>query len=290
MNNSTPLKFLEATGTPEADSWLIGIPFDGTASFKPGARFAPDAIRHASQGIESYSPYLNTDLTEFQIYDSGNMDISFSLPEKTMDEIYNFYSDVLSRGKLVCTLGGEHSITFPIVKAFVERYPELKIIHLDAHADMRESYGGSKYSHASVIKRILEVIDVNNYYGFGIRSGLRESFNSLKKLKNFYPFNDGINRLKEISAMIDNSTPVYITFDLDVLDPSFFPGTGAPEPAGVSTKELLQAILKLSKLNIVGFDIVELCPPCDPSGISETTAAFFTRELLLIMNEKTTQA
>jgi len=290
MNNSTPLKFLEATGTPEADSWLIGIPFDGTASFKPGARFAPDAIRHASQGLESYSPYLNADLSDFKIYDSGNMDISFSSPEKTMDEIYNFYKEVLSRGKLVCTLGGEHSITFPIVKALVERYPELKLIHLDAHADMRESYGGSKYSHASVIKRILEVIDVNNYYGFGIRSGLRDSFNSLKKLKNFYPFNDGINRLKEISAMIDNSTPVYITFDLDVLDPSFFPGTGAPEPAGVSTKELLQAILKLSKLNIVGFDIVELCPPCDPSGISETTAAFFTRELLLIMNEKTTQA
>ncbi|RKX93509.1 MAG: agmatinase [Spirochaetes bacterium] len=290
MNNSTPLKFLEATGTPEADSWLIGIPFDGTASFKPGARFAPDAIRHASQGLESYSPYLNADLSDFKIYDSGNMDISFSSPEKTMDEIYNFYKEVLSRGKLVCTLGGEHSITFPIVKALVERYPELKLIHLDAHADMRESYGGSKYSHASVIKRILEVIDVNNYYGFGIRSGLRDSFNSLKKLKNFYPFNDGINRLKEISAMIDNSIPVYITFDLDVLDPSFIPGTGAPEPAGVSTKELLQAILKLSKLNIVGFDIVELCPPCDPSGISETTAAFFTRELLLIMNEKTTQA
>lgn len=290
MNNSTPLKFLEATGTPEADSWLIGIPFDGTASFKPGARFAPDAIRHASQGLESYSPYLNADLSDFKIYDSGNMDISFSSPEKTMDEIYNFYKEVLSRGKLVCTLGGEHSITFPIVKALVERYPELKLIHLDAHADMRESYGGSKYSHASVIKRILEVIDVNNYYGFGIRSGLKDSFNSLKKLKNFYPFNDGINRLKEISAMIDNSIPVYITFDLDVLDPSFIPGTGAPEPAGVSTKELLQAILKLSKLNIVGFDIVELCPPCDPSGISETTAAFFTRELLLIMNEKTTQA
>ena len=287
MNNPNLLKFLEASNNPDTNIWIVGIPFDATSSFKPGARFAPDAIRKASQGIESYSPYLNADLADSEIYDYGNIEIPFSSPEKTIEDIYQFYKRLIAKGKKICTLGGEHSITFPIVKAMVEKYPDLKFIHIDAHADMRQDYGGNIYSHASVIRRILEIIDNNNYYGYGIRSGLKECFQTLKKLKNFYPFN-GFSKLEELKSTIGDSIPIYITLDMDILDPSCFPGTGAPEPAGITTKELLQSILKLNGLNIVGFDIVELCPPSDPSGISETTAAFFTRELLLITNHKMT--
>ena len=282
MNNSNLLKFLEASDNPHSDIWIVGIPFDGTASYKSGARFAPDAIRRASQGIESYSPYLNADLTDIKAYDYGNMEISFSSPEKTIEEINEFYSVVIKKRKKICTFGGEHSITYPIVKAMLKEYPDLKLIHLDAHADMRNEYGGNKYSHASVIKRILEIIDKNNYYGYGIRSGLKNSFRILNSLKHFHPFRS-LNKLDEIKFPIAKSEPVYITLDMDILDPSYFPGTGAPEPAGLTTRELLNFILKLDGLNIVGFDIVELCPSCDPSGISETTASFFARELLLIM-------
>ena len=281
MNRQNLLRFLESSSDPGDQIWIVGVPYDGTSSYKPGARFAPDEVRRASDGIESYSPYTDRDLKDLSIYDYGNLEISFSSPEKVYNEIHTFYSKIIPEGKKICTIGGEHSITFPIVMALLNYYPNLKLIHLDAHADMREEYGGSKLSHASIIRRILDTMKPENYFGFGIRSGLKESFERLKNLKNFFPFS--IENLYRIKELIDDNSPVYITLDLDILDPAFLPGTGAPEPKGISTHELHDAILNIRGLNIVGFDVVELSPPCDPSGISSVTAAFFIRELLLLI-------
>ncbi len=277
---SNRLKFLESNDDKTSPIWIIGIPYDCTSSYKGGSKFGPDAIRKASDGIESYSPYQNRDLANIKFYDYGNIDLAFSSPEKATEDIYRFYKELLKNEIKTCTFGGEHSITYPVIKAHLEKYPGLKFIHLDAHADMRDEYGGTKYSHASVIRRILELIAPENYYAFGIRSGIKDSFDILKDFPHFYPYN--LENFYVIKDFIDKNDPIYVSLDLDIIDPGYFPGTGAPEPLGVTTHELHRALLNLSGLNIVGFDIVELLPDIDSSGISSTIAAFFTRELLLM--------
>jgi len=281
MNRSKPLHFLESSSISDSHVWLWGIPYDGTTSFKPGTRFGPNAIRTASDGIESYSPYLGRDLKDISFYDCGDLEVSFSSVEKVLDEIYAFAARLFNEKRRSSAIGGEHTITFPIVRAALEHYPDLHVVHIDAHCDMREEYAGERYSHASVMRRVLEVIEPDRFFGFGMRSGTEEGFRFMKKLPHYYPFS--LDKMDELGDNIDSGTPLYITIDLDVLDPAFFPGTGAPEPCGISVKDLHRALLTLEGLNIVGFDVVELSPPYDSAGISSSAASFIVREMLLIM-------
>jgi len=273
--------FIGASSSEESKLWLWGVPYDGTSSHRAGSRFGPESIRSCSEWLESYSPYQKIDLQDIDFFDYGDIEISFASPEKVFNELYNFSKVLWETKKYSVAIGGEHSITFPILKAALKNYPELRLIHFDAHCDLRKEYGGQRISHASVIRRVLEVLPEKNYFALGIRSGDREEFGFARKLPYFFPFD-----LKGISEVVNNipsGVPVYISLDLDILDPSFFPGTGAPEPMGVSVAELYNAICMLKGKSLIGADIVELSPHYDQSLSSSTVASFFTREILLLI-------
>lgn len=274
------LKYLCSSENPESRIWIFGLPYDGTSSHLPGARFGPDTIRSSSNGLESFSPYQSLDLRDLEFYDYGNIEVSHSSPEMMVDEVYQFTLRAISRGKRFLAIGGEHSVSYPIVRACSEQYRDLFVVYLDAHCDMRDSYGGSIYSHASVARRILEVIPSIRFLSFGARSGDADEFTFARNLPHFYPFT--LDEIKNAVKVIPEDAPVYITIDLDIVDPGFFPGTGTPEPCGIKPGELLEGILAMKGLNIIGADVVEFCPPADISGASAALGAFVIRELLLL--------
>lgn len=257
---------------------LFGAPFDGTSSFRPGSRFAPSAIRNDSTGIETYSPYLDKSLEDIKVFDGGNLELPFGNTKKVLDIIEHYTTKLLADNKLPCMIGGEHLVTLGGVRAVNKKHPNLCIIHFDAHTDLREEYLGDTLSHATVMKRIWEIVGDKNIYQYGIRSGEKAEFEWAKTHTTLNKFN--FNGLDEAIKSIGDK-PVYFTIDLDVLDTSCFPGTGTPEAGGVSFIELLEAISKVTKLNIVGCDINELSPHYDQSGASTAVACKVLRELLL---------
>lgn len=276
------MKFMELNGAYQTSEVVIlGLPYDGTTSYRPGTRFGPQAIRNDSLiGYETYSPIFDCDLATLKICDLGDLELPLADPYDVYVTIYQKYRQLLQAKKKVATIGGEHSITAGIVKAYHEKYPNLKVIQLDAHTDLRDEYLGSKYSHAAVMKRVAEEIGPENLYQFGIRSGLKAEFTYGQTKTNFYPYT--LTKLAEVIATFQGE-PVYLTIDLDVLDPAFFPGTGTPEPDGITSREFFLALQELAKLpNIVGFDLVELAPRLDESGISLALAIKAFRELLCI--------
>ena len=262
----------------EADIVLFGAPFDGTTSFRPGTRFGSKAIRSESFGIETYSPYQDKDLEEYKIFDMGDLELCFGNTERVLKDIETQADTIFNDEKIPAMIGGEHLVTLGTVRAAVKKYPDLNIIHFDAHTDLREEYLGEKLSHATVMRRVYDIVGDNKIHQFGIRSGERKEFYWAKKHTNLNKFN--FNGLEETIKSLEGK-PVYFSIDLDVLDPSEFCGTGTPEAGGVSFIELLQAIIKVGKLNVVGFDIVELSPIYDQSGASTAIACKILRELLL---------
>ncbi|MFI3172747.1 MAG: agmatinase [Eubacteriales bacterium] len=283
MLNKNVQTFLECDHEyEEADVVLFGAPFDGTTSFKPGTRFGPNAIRNESFGIETYSPYQDTDLTDMKICDIGDIDLPFGNTRRVLDMIRDTTKEILESDKIPVMLGGEHLITLGAFEAIVEKYPDVQVIHLDAHTDLREEYLGEQLSHSAVIKRIWDIIGDNRIYQFGIRSGERYEFEFSKEHTvmqrfNLDGFDDVVEKLK--------GKPVYFTLDLDILDPSIFSGTGTPEAGGVTFMELLEAVMQLKELNVVGCDINELAPMYDASGVSTAVACKITREILLTLSE-----
>lgn len=266
----------------EADKVIFGAPFDGTTSFRPGTRFAGKAIRSESFGIETYSPYQDKDLEDYKIFDAGDLELCFGNTEKVLEDIENMTTQILKDNKMPVMIGGEHLVTLGAFRAIYKKYNDINIIHFDAHTDLREEYLGEKLSHASVIRRIWDYVGDGKIYQYGIRSGERDEFYWAKKHTYLNKFNfKGLD--KTVEELKDK--PVYLTIDLDVLDPSEFCGTGTPEAGGVRFMELLEAILKLKKLNIVGFDMVELSPAYDASGASTAIACKILRELLLAFSK-----
>ncbi len=264
-----------------SDVVLFGAPFDGTSTFRPGSRFGPYRIRIDSYGLETYSPYLDRDLLECKIHDAGDLDVTFGNTVFTLDSIEKFTSQIVKADKKPLMIGGEHLVTLPAVKAVYDKYNDLVILHFDAHTDLRVDYLGEPLSHSTVIKRIWDFLGDNRIYQFGIRSGLKEEFQWSEAGHTF------MNRFdcKELSQIIPKikDKPIYVTIDLDILDPSIFPGTGTPEPGGITFKELLDAFVCLKGLNIVGADIVELAPDYDPTGVSTAVASKALRELMLLL-------
>lgn len=264
----------------EAEIVLFGAPFDGTTSFRPGTRFGPNAIRNESFGIETYSPYQDKDLVDRKICDIGDLELPFGNTRKVLDMIKETTTEILEHDKIPVMLGGEHLITLGAFEAVVEKYPEVQVIHLDAHTDLREDYLGEQLSHSAVIKRVWDIIGDNRIYQFGIRSGERYEFEFAKHHTVMQKFNlDGFAKVVEKLK----GKPVYFTLDLDVLDPSIFSGTGTPEAGGVTYMELQNAVMQLQELNIVGCDINELAPSYDASGVSTAVACKITREIMLAL-------
>ncbi|MCM1024062.1 MAG: agmatinase [Prevotella sp.] len=264
----------------EANTVIFGAPFDSTTSYRPGARFGSKAIRAESYGIETYSPYQDRDLLDCKIFDAGDVELPMGSSDMALEQIENIAAEILADGKRPLMLGGEHLVTLGAVRAVCKKYKELYIIQFDAHADLRDDYLGVKNSHACVMRRCHELAGDGHIYQFGIRSGEREEFRFAEKHTKMRRFTlDGIAEAAEELR----GKNVYVTVDMDVLDPSEFPGTGTPEAGGVRFGELLNAVLSLKGLNIVGADINELSPPYDPGGISTALACKFLREMLLML-------
>ncbi|MDO5738086.1 MAG: agmatinase [Eubacteriales bacterium] len=265
----------------EADWVIFGTPYDSTTSFRPGTRFGPERMRVESWGLESYSPYQDRDLVDLKVHDAGDLELPFGNPERALDILEIYTMGVLEDDKQPVMIGGEHLLTLATVHALSRKYPDLELIHLDAHTDLRTEYLGERLSHANVIRLISEFIEPQKIHSFGIRSGLKEEFEFARANMDFHPFSvKGMG--KALEHLKESQVPIYLTLDLDVLDPSVFPGTGTPEPGGPDLRELLAELLGLRGLNFVGFDLMELSPPWDESGISTAAAAKLLRELLLV--------
>lgn len=266
---------------PDADVVLFGAPYDGTSTFRPGSRFAPSKMRMDSIGLETYSPYFDMDICDFLTFDAGDLDLPFGNTEKVLDIISDFSKSVFDKGKKPLMIGGEHLLSLPVIKNAFLKYKDLKIIHFDAHTDLRDDYLGEKLSHSTVMKRVWEFIGDGKIYQYGIRSGTRDEFAWAKNHTCLNPFT--LYCTRELSGIFKDA-PVYLSIDLDVLDPSVFPGTGTPEPGGVDFSSLLAALKDLAGLNIIGADLMELSPPYDFSGISTAAALKTLRELLILLN------
>lgn len=267
----------------DAQTVLFGAPFDSTTSFRPGTRFGSSAIRHESFGLESFSPYQEKDLLDCSVFDSGDLELSLGSAERALADIEQRAAVILKDGKLPFMLGGEHLVTLGAMRAAIKAYPTLRIIHFDAHADLREDYLGVSLSHACVMRRCWELTGDDRIYQFGIRSGDREEFSFGKE--HVFTQRFDFDRLDKVIESL-RDFPVYFTLDLDVLDPSVFPGTGTPEPGGVSFDALRIAAVKVcSGLKIIGCDVNELSPHYDTSGISTAAACKIVREMLLALSK-----
>ena len=278
------LPFIEQTfissGAPlkEALAVILGCPYDGSASFRPGARFGPSAIRRASWGIETYSPYFNKDLGKFSIHDMGDLELPLGEKKISLDLIGKAVRKILSWKKFPILLGGDHLITLPAIEEILLWFPQLHLLHIDAHTDLREEYLGELLSHCTVMRRIIERLGEGRLFQIGIRSGIEEEFKLARKMESIVSFDSA-----SLSSMIRRlrNRPVYITLDLDVMDPSLLPGVGTPEPGGLTFQELISLLKKLQRLHVIGFDMVELTPDYDPTQVSSVTASVILREMIL---------
>jgi agmatinase len=261
---------------------IYGMPMDFTVSFRPGSRFGPARIREVSLGLEEYSPYLDRHLEEVQFYDAGDIPLPFGNPGRSLEQIADFVQKLLADNKFPLGLGGEHLVTWPVIQEMYKKYPNLAIIHIDAHADLREQYEGEPLSHSTPIRKACQLMGPENVYSFGIRSGTREEFQyATDSGMHMYKF-DVAEPLKKVLPNLAGR-PVYVTIDIDVLDPSAAPGTGTAEAGGITSKELLEAIhlIARSELNVVGADVVEVAPVYDPTEQTQIVASKLLREILL---------
>lgn len=267
----------------ESKAVIYGMPMDFTVSFRPGSRFGPARIREVSLGLEEYSPYLDRHLEDVKFYDAGDIPLPFGNAGRSIDMIEEFVDKMLADDKFPLGLGGEHLVSWPIIKAMYKKYKEdLVIIHIDAHADLREHYEGEPLSHSTPIRKACELLGPEKIYSFGIRSGMREEFEYARESGMYMAKFDVAQPLKEVLPNLVGKN-VYVTIDIDVLDPSAAPGTGTAEAGGITSKELLQAIHLIADtdFNIVGADIVEVAPAYDPSEQTQIAASKFVREILL---------
>lgn len=282
-----PLQYLErkakfmgsSEDIEDCDKVLIGLPMDFTTSFRPGTRMAPFRVREVSEGVEEYSIYQDRSLDEISFYDAGDVCIPFGNVGESLKRMELTALDLLAMQKKIFSIGGEHLVTLPIIKAYIKTYPDLIVIQMDAHADLRGDYLGEVLSHATVMRHVLELVGERNLFQLGIRSGTREELQYASRSSNLY-LDCFLSVLDEVKHKV-GERPVYISLDIDVLDPAFAPGTGTPEAGGVSSRELLQMLNGLSGLNVVGFDMVEISPPFDIGDNTSILGAKIMREALL---------
>lgn len=271
----------------EANVVVFGAPFDGTTSYRPGTRFAAQQMRCESDGIETYSPLLDLDLEDFLIYDAGDVALSNGNTVKILSEIEEVASQIIQDGKKPLMIGGEHLVTLPVIQALIKKHPDVHLLHFDAHTDLRDTYNNEKISHATVIRRCWDILGDGRIYQFGIRSGMKQEFDFALKDHHTYMEPFTVHRVKDIVTQLAGKK-VYITIDLDILDPSIFPGTGTPEPGGITYRELETVFkaIKDANIELVGADMVELSPHYDTANVSTIVACKVLRELALLVASK----
>ncbi len=273
----TPGRFLDSAGPEgygEAPVVILGLPLDTTTTFRPGTRFGPGAIREASIGLETYSPVLDAELRPGEVCDLGDVAMPFGNAAASLAAIRAVAERIWHDHKLVVGLGGEHLATLPLVEAAAAAVPGLEVVHFDAHTDLREDYMGERLSHASVMRRVTEIVGPERLWQFGVRSGTREEFRCARHL---WP---DLGALRDcLSALGDR--PLYLSVDIDVADPAYAPGTGTPEPGGPTAGEVLDAVRHLAARRLVAMDVMEVAPGLDPSGRTAILAAKLVREAVL---------
>lgn len=258
-----------------SDIVMLGLPFDGTVSYRSGSRFAPEQIRLASWGLEEYSPVFDKELADANFHDAGDLEFPLGNTYKTLEQIRENVEDIYKDGKRVFGIGGEHLVTLPEIEAVSKYVDNLAIVHFDAHTDLREEYLGEEMSHSAVIRHCSKIVGAENIKQIGIRSGMKEEWEFMKKHNTLcYKFSD-IDCFKNKN--------IFVTVDLDCLDTSIMPGTGTPEAGGMTFKDLNEWFYYLKDFNIVGADVVELAPDYDASGASTAVATKVIRELLMAM-------
>ena len=262
-------------GAESASIVLLGCPLDVTSSFRGGTKFAPESIRKASWTLETYSPYLKRDLEDITFYDAGNLELHPGDLTYSLELIESAVTEIVGRGQKILVFGGEHLVTYPIMKAVTKRLGEIQIVHFDAHCDLRDEYEGQKFSHATVMKRIKQLGGSGRLEMFhiGIRSGTREEFEELLL----------IDSPASLESRLDHDRPIYISFDIDVLDPSLVPGVTTPEPGGLMFNAVMEYFSVLMGMNIIGADIVELAPDYDTTFVSSVTASKVAREMIMLL-------
>ena len=266
----------------DAEVILYGMPMDWTVSYRPGSRFGPNRIREVSIGLEEYSPYLDRELHEVPFFDAGDIPLPFGNAQKSLDLIEEYVDSILEKGKFPLGMGGEHLVSWPVFRAMYKKYPDLAIIHMDAHTDLREEYEGEPLSHSTPIRKVAGLIGPENVYSFGIRSGMKEEFEWAKEAGMHISKFEVLEPLKQVLPKL-KGRPVYVTIDIDVLDPAHAPGTGTVDAGGITSKELLASIHAIagSDVHVVGADLVEVAPVYDHSDQTANTASKLLREMLL---------
>ncbi|PRS81843.1 MULTISPECIES: agmatinase [Bacillus] len=261
---------------------LYGMPMDWTVSYRPGSRFGPNRIREVSIGLEEYSPYLDRELHEVPFFDAGDIPLPFGNAQKSLDLIEEYVDSILEKGKFPLGMGGEHLVSWPVFRAMHKKYPDLAIIHMDAHTDLREEYEGEPLSHSTPIRKVAGLIGPENVFSFGIRSGMKEEFEWAKEAGMHISKFEVLEPLKQVLPKL-KGRPVYVTIDIDVLDPAHAPGTGTVDAGGITSKELLASIHAIagSDVQVVGADLVEVAPVYDHSDQTANTASKLLREMLL---------
>ena len=265
---------------------LLGVPYDGTCCFRPGARFGPSAVREDSYGIETYCPQLNLDLEDINFTDIGSLDVPLGDAKLTLDYIRDATDILLKKNLKPLIIGGEHSITSGVIKSLITNYPDLIMLQLDAHADLRDEWLGSKFSHACTMKRCLEILPSKKIFQIGIRSGTKLEFLEMNNSKRLIQHTLGGNAKSLEEALKSfKGRPIYLTFDLDWFDPSIMPGTGTPEPGGYFWGDFAAIIDVIKSHNLIGADVVELSPKLDNTGISSILAAKVIRSLIMLLDK-----
>jgi len=276
--NDHKLYMAATSNVSEADFVLVGVPFDGTASFKSGARFGPREIRYWSDVLETYSRPFDADLEDLKLADAGDLKIPSPDWQSASIEIHRAVKELIQVKAVPILMGGEHLITFASVEACAEFFPELVVLQMDAHLDLRDDYEGNRFSHATVMRRVLEKVGSDGLVQYGVRSGTKEEWTLSEETGTL---------LKNLDMLPDivGDRPVYLSVDLDVLDPSVMPETGTPEPGGITFLQLHEAILACRGLNVVAGDVVEYCPLPGWGGPSGAVAAKVVRELIFLTAE-----
>lgn len=283
MLNNPSMYFHSTTTSEKAKVVLFGVPMDFTVCFRPGARFGPASIRQASYGLEHYSLQFGDTVLNRSYCDIGDLVLPFGNASESIEQVEVLVRNLLKKNQLPFAFGGEHLISLPVIRALYERYPNLHVLHFDAHADLADVYFGERVTHATVMKRVLDFLPLNQIFQFGIRSGDRAEDEFSKNIRQ-HRFHV-LEPLKKVLAEIDNEAPLYLSLDIDVLDPAFAPGTGTPEAGGITPNELFSALELLRGRNFVGADLVEIAPQLDPTGCTAVLGAKVVREMLLSLFE-----
>ncbi len=260
---------------------ICGVPFDGTSSFRKGSSLAPQEMREASYNFETYSSFFDFDLVDVDIHDAGDLDVAKDI-DSTLEMISAHAGNYVKDGKIPIMLGGEHSLSYPFVKACRNKYPDIGFVVLDAHMDLREEFHGERNSHACISRHILENV-TRKYVSIGIRSGTREEYDYVREngIKMFSAENVATEGIEKIVSDIRDyiKGPIYLSIDMDAIDPAYAPALGTPEPYGITPRDV-RAVISCLAPDIVGFDLVEIAPAYD-SGNTALLGAKLVRDFIM---------